>query len=247
MSEERKSIDLLGIAPYGEAINTVSKGGVEFVNGLLTRICYPFAEEFGLSLQDRVRGWRFTNLYAIAKKAKPLLDAMPNSEAIRAHPRLVSRIVEEGSWSDDDVVQAHWAGLLASSCTADGKDEANLVFINLLNQLTSVEVHILQYACTSGQKRISNAGWILSAPIVIAQEQLVSIAGISDRHRLDRELDHLRALGLLAKNAGFQAFGLDFSAVITPEPLALHLYVRCQGESRSPEEYFRFQFGLEVG
>jgi hypothetical protein len=241
MGDSEKGADLLGIAPYGEAIRVVAEGGVDFVKGFLTRICYPAAEEVGLAFRDQIRLWRLSNLTKITKTADALLASRNDSGPLRAHPRLVSRIVEDGSWTEDDVVQGLWAGLLASSCTLDGKDESNLLFIDLLSQLTSIEVRILQYACTAAQKGISSGGWIFSAPIRVTLEQLESITGISEKHRLDRELDHLNALGLLAPDAGFQTFGLDALANITPRALALHLYVRCQGDMRAPEEYFGFQ------
>lgn len=49
-------LDVLGIKPVAEAVNTVTKGTVEGASAFLSRICLPAAEEFGFLLQDKVRG-----------------------------------------------------------------------------------------------------------------------------------------------------------------------------------------------
>ena len=76
---------------------------------------------------------------------------------LQAHPRMVMRVIEDGSWSDDATVQKMWAGLLASSCCPDGRDESNLMFINLLGQLTSSQVRILRFACETANKILAPA------------------------------------------------------------------------------------------
>ena len=74
-------------------------------------------------------------------------------------------------------------------------------------------------------------------------DKLVEITGCHDTHRLDRELDHLRAFELIGAGGTFGAGGgfnmndtLDAS--ISVSPLALHLYVRGQGFIGSPVEFF---------
>jgi hypothetical protein len=67
---EWQSLDVLGIKPLAEAINTVIKGTVDGAAVFLGRICLPAAEEFGLLLRDRVSHWRRQNLIRIAEKAE---------------------------------------------------------------------------------------------------------------------------------------------------------------------------------
>ena len=73
--------------------------------------------------------------------------------------------LENGSWSERDEVQEMWAGLLASACTEDGKDDSNLLFMNLLSQLTGVQVAILKYGCEKAQKFKTQAGWIAAEDV----------------------------------------------------------------------------------
>ena len=64
--------------------------------------------------------------------------------------------------------------------------------------------------------------------------EFVEAVGESDIQRLDRELDHLRELGLI--DGGLEP-GSPWIR-IRPTPLALHLYVRCRGSRLSPVEFF---------
>lgn len=234
MDEKSKSLDLLGIKPIGDAVSFIVKGTVDGAAAFLGRICLPAAEEFGLLLRDKVSNWRSQNLVKIAEKAERKLKAEPNAEKRHAHPRLVSLTLENGSWADVDEVQEMWGGLLASSCTEDGKDDSNLIFINLLSQLTNAQVLVLKYGCEEAEKYITQGGWVAANSLVVSLNELIEISGIHDFHRLDRELDYLRAVDLI--HIGFPEDSTE--ADITPTPLALHLYVRCQGSLKSPLEYF---------
>ena len=48
MNEPDKSLDILGIKPIGNAIESVTTGMVAGASAFLSRICLPAAEEFGL-------------------------------------------------------------------------------------------------------------------------------------------------------------------------------------------------------
>lgn len=235
MSEkDSNSLDILGIKPVGEAVNSVVKGTVDGAAAFLSRICLPAAEEFGLLLRDKVSHWRTANLIKISQKAEKKLKATPDSEERHAHPRLVHLTLENGSWADSNEFQEMWAGLLASSCTKDGRDESNLIFINLLSQLTSIQVRVLNYSCEKSEKSITIGGWLHTKELHIPLEELQTVTGIEDFHRLDRELDHLRSLELIT--SGFDPDSTI--AEIAPTTLALHLYVRCQGSLQSPVDFF---------
>lgn len=235
--EKNKSTDvhIHGLESLGEAANTVAKGTVDGVGAFLGRICLPFAEEYGLYLQDKVKNWRANNFASIAQKAQNKLEKSGDIDQKFAHPRMVFQIFEHSSWIDNDNVQEMWAGLLASSCTKDGKDDSNLLFINILSQLTTSQVKILNYACMNSTKGLTKAGGIMAAiPLRIELDELNKISGINDFHRLYRELDHLRSLGLILVGFSPEHTLPD----LAPTPLALHMYVRCQGSLQSPVDYF---------
>lgn len=235
MSEDKsKSFDPFGIKPIAESIHTVTKAAMDAAGAFLSRICLPAAEEIGFMLRDKVSNWRAKNALAVVANAEKKLRENRHFLELQAHPRMVIASIEHGSWTDDDIVQDMWGGLLAASCTKDGKDESNLIFINLLSQINATEAMIFRYACETAKKEKSPAGWIHAQVITMELTELQKLTAILDVHRLDRELDHLRALNLL--DGGFAPHST--AAQFMPTPLGLHLYVRCQGYNGSPIEYW---------
>lgn len=229
-----KSLDILGIKPVAESINTITKASVDGASAFLSRICLPAAEEFGLLLKDKVSNWRSKNAVRIANKAQVLLEQKGGSENVSSHPRLIYSTIEHGSWAEDDFMQDFWAGLLASSCTPDGKDESNLILINLLSQLTSSQAKIIKSICETVSTYKSPGGWIGADQLILEADDLIKITGIEDLHQIDRELDHLRSLDLIQN--GFDPRSTQ--ANVTPLSLCLQLYVRSQGYAGSPIDYF---------
>ena len=244
MTEEKKnsSLDLLGIKPIGDAANTVVSKSFDGIEGFLKTVCVPAMEEFGLLLKDKVRHWRLNNIANILDKAKGKLGFENEQLQIQAHPRVALAIIENGSLNDNDEVQEMWAGLFASSCTKTGQDDENLIFVDLLKQLTVCEARILKYSCESARKVLYENGLIVGDHLTIDCKTLIEISGISEIHRLDRELDHLRSLEIIGSGlggGGFSASDKDLIADITPTPLALNLYVKSQGHNTDPSFYWQ--------
>lgn len=238
MTDPDKSLDVLGIKPVSEAINTVTKATTEGAGAFLSRICLPAAEEFGLLLRDKVSAWRAANALAITARAEELFEALPNANQRHAHPRIVGAVIDHGSWADEDDVRSMWAGLLATACTETGRDQENLIYVNLLRQLTTSQARILSFACSEAVKDKSETGLLLSRLLVVSLEQIVTASGTNDIHTLDLEIDYLRELGLLDINSGLSP-NASQPHRLTPSAIGLQLYIRCQGFVGSPIEYFK--------
>jgi hypothetical protein len=133
--QNSNSLDILGVKPVADAVSHLSKATVDGASSFLSRICLPAAGEFGLLLQDKVRAWRAKNAVRVVAEAQARLAKYLPIQDCHAHPRLVANVIEEGSWADDATLQEMWGGLLASSCSPDGNDDSNLIFIGLLKQL----------------------------------------------------------------------------------------------------------------
>jgi len=237
MPKEMK--DVLGLASYGEALHTLTKGAVDGASAFLGRICLPAAEELGELFRDRIRAWRAANAVRIAQAAERKVLAASGTAEVSAHPRIVGAVFEHGSWSDNSEVQDMWAGLLASACTPDGHDEENYLFISLLQQLTTSQARILNYACTSAPKLLTRQGLIWGGNFMPTLTQVLKASDITDIHRLDRELDHLRALELIDGGYDMDAMGApDPHIRLIPTSLALSLFVRCQGRREPPPQFF---------
>jgi hypothetical protein len=231
--KEQQSLDILGIKPVGEAVNTAVGATVDGAQAFLSRICLPAAEEFGLLLRDRVSHWRANHAARIAEKAKNKLRETRGLEGMQAHPRLVAAVLDQGSWADSDQVQEMWAGLLASSCTEDGKDDSNLIFVNLMSQLTAAEAKFLDRLCEEIDKEVSPGGTIRAVPTYFTLHNIMDVFGIGELYRLHRELKHLSSLDLahfhlpevLDESALNPAAEKPVMVEGWPTPLALYMYV----------------------
>ena len=232
------SLDILGVKPVGQAIEHASKTTIDGASNFLSRICMPAAEEFGLLLHDKVKRWRASNTAQALLEAERLVNKYRPGEVVAIHPRLLAVTLEGAGWTEDDLMQNMWAGLLATACTADGRDDGNLVFTNILTRLTGAQVRILNLACEGTSKALDARGLLkLERRLYVPLEQLLQATELTDIHRLDIELDSLRELGLIV--LGFDAQNPDTNQVdVTATALAINLYVRCQGYVGSAVEYF---------
>ena len=195
MNEQKNhSLDVLGVKPIADSVNILTKAIVDGSSSFLSRICLPVAEEFGLLLQDRVRHWRAVNATKIVENAASIVNSQPDADKRHAQPRLISQIIEHGSWTDSIELQKMWSGLLASSCTIDGSDDGNLIFVDTLSRLTFIEVKILEYACRECTKSLTQAGWLMAQDLRMSLEQLERCSGLVvqkslervDRHRISK-------------------------------------------------------------
>lgn len=240
MSDEKQnsSLDLLGIKPIGDAANTTVEKSFQGVEGFLKSVCVPALDELGLLLKDKVRHWRLNNILRILDKAKGKLRYENEELKIQAHPRVALAIIDNGSLNDNDEVQEMWAGLFASSCNKDEQDDENLIFVDLLKQLTLIEARILKYSCERVRKVLYSNGLIVADELKVNCDELVKLTLTKDIHRLDRELDHMRSLDLIGSSLG-GGFDENLTANIRPTALALHLYVRCQGYNTDPAFFWQ--------
>lgn len=226
--------DLLGLKPLGEAALKAVDGAGAF----LGRICLPAAEELGFLLRDRVRYWRASNVLKMTVRAQEMYSEVFGEENVHAHPRLAMQALEQASWTDDEDLQAMWAGLLVSSCSADGRDDSNLMFIDLLAKITAPQARILDHVCAACEKRCARTGLVLGSPLFLSLDEIKRVMRLDDIHRMDREPDHLHALGLLEQGSGFY-FESPAGAPVrfTPSGLALQMHARVHG-APNPMVYF---------
>lgn len=236
--------DILGIEPIGQAGLETVKASISGVSSFLDSVCKPGLEELGFLIKDEVRQWRLLNILRVLEKAKGRLDFDGKELNLTANARVGLAIMEEGSKVDNDELQDMWAGLFASSCTPDGKDDSNMNFVDLIRRMSSVEARILDYACKNCKKTLYPNQLICAEDITVSFDVLVGIAKTEDLYRLDSELDHMRSIellqngGIFLPGGGFTATGADLDANITPSPLALNLYYRTHSTGISPIEYW---------
>lgn len=238
------SNDIFGIRPFGEAAKILVDKSFDGLGAFLSSICLPACEEVGLLLRDQVRTWRFANVANMLTKAKGKLDFIDGEIQLKAHPRVAMSIIENASVVDDEILQEWWAGLFASSCTEDGRDDQNLVFSNLLKQLTVLQVKLLGYCCINCIKSRYPNGLILCRDkIQMDIDKIIEITGVDDMYRIDREIDHLGYLGLLTSGAfSYSGFIVDEKQLIAdliPSSLGLNLFYKANAVHISQEEFWK--------
>lgn len=231
---ENENNDLLSMKPITNAIGLASSNAVQGTSKFLGYICLPAAEELGLYLKDKVQGWRQENAIKTLEKARELLNHKKLSLPINVHPKIACNIVEHSSWSNDELLQNLWAGLLVSSCTSTENSDSNAIYIDILSKLTYSQAKLIEYICPLAQPKKTPGGWVIAEELEIDPDDLIKISGIPDRHQLDAELDFLSSIDLI--QGGF--YPESYLAKIIVRPLCLQLYARCQGYAGSIDDYY---------
>ena len=206
--------------------------------GFLSRIASAVTREVRHLFHEGLSNIRLETAIDVVLTAEKMLESKVESERMRAYPKIVLRALEDGSWSDDDMVKRFWAGLLASSCTIDGEDQSNLPFIDLMSQLSPIHVRVLAGACTRAPKMITGPDRVTSRAIACSAADLMKISGSHDLIRIDRDLDHLAEIGLIAPREKSSFFSPISEAKINPTSLGLELFARCNGHRGAPQGFY---------
>ena len=205
----------------------------------LSRISPDTGASVSKLLHEELSNYRLDNAIDISLKAEKMLGAAVEADHLRAKPQVVMRILEAGSWSADDKwMLQFWAGLLAASCNSNGDDESNLDFVELLSQLKALHMHILSAACSKSTKLTGGLGNVYSRPLKWNAADLMRYSGSGDLIKLDRELNYMAEIGIIApreKSAFFQQM-TDTTVALTN--LGLQLYARCNGHRGTAHNFY---------
>ncbi len=211
----------------------------EAAGKILNKLCYRAADELGTHLAHWTRDWRRGNAASILGRANEKYEKYSETGKEQAPPRLVCKVLDEGTWTDDPLLQEMWAGLLTSSCSPDNQDDSNLIFMNTLSQLTTLQAKILSHIFKNAHVAMSEGGWITAENLFAHLDDLIEITGVKDFHRIDRELDHMRGLELLIIQGGFRPE--TKVADIIPTSFALQMFARCEGFMGSPLKFYNLE------
>jgi hypothetical protein len=196
----------------------------------LRRICPPAGEEIKEMLHKSLSSVRVSNIVEIAFKTERLLAHEPNACMMFAHPDLTVRILEHGSWVDVEWIQELWAGLLATSCTFEGQDESNLVFINLLSRMAPLPTQILTAACAKATQAMAESGSVSPYLLAFSAEEMAKITRSNNLTKIYRSITELSELGLLEKGPRLSSQVDPEAAKARPTHLGLQMYARCNGQ-----------------
>lgn len=219
----------------------------------LSRVCAPQAAAMRRSIRSTMTGQRFWNAIEITLQAEMLLSsasdkpghniagpvpADSNAAKLTGSAATILRILEEGSWAEEPPMLSVWAGLLASACSIDGTDEASRSFVEILRQLTPMDLRLFSEACIRSAKYLTDAGAFACRRISCTTEDILRISGYRDLLRMGRSLERLSEFGLLEERFKTSMFVPVDGINITPTHLGLKFFARCHGHRGEPESYF---------
>jgi hypothetical protein len=132
-----------------ELEKAIGKVLVDSAAGLRTALGQIFGSalvEFGETLGDKTRFWRFKNLARIIEEAQAIADKRQLSpENIKALPFADSiRVVEAASQEEDETVRALWARLIANATDPAGPGVISKVHVDILKSLSAPEACLLE-------------------------------------------------------------------------------------------------------
>jgi hypothetical protein len=204
----------------------------------LSRIAPEIKESMSMVLHEELSNYRLENAIEIALKAEKMLGASVEADHLRALPHVVRRVVESGSWSDDKWMLQFWAGLLAASCTNAGGDESTLTFVELLSQFKALHMRILSAASNKATKLINGSGHISTRPLNWKAADLMKFSGSHDLIKLDRELNYMADIGVIAPRQKTAFFQQMSDTSVAPTVLGLELYARCNGYRGNAQAFY---------
>ncbi len=204
----------------------------------LTRICTPHSTQVRQRVRANLTGQRLWNAVEIALQAENYLVASSDGRDVLCDPALALRILEEGSWTEDESMMHDWAGLLATACSSGKKNDASRTFAEIFSQLTPAHVRILSEACRRGEKYIVTSGQLASRPLTVSSDEIMHFSDTRDLLRVGRALQHLCELGLIEERVKSSMLLPVEGVGMTPTELGLQLFARCNGHVGTLESFY---------
>lgn len=200
--------------------------------GFLRRLCPSASEEIRHAMDERLSNKRVASAVDIALQAEEALSRSRKGGKFFAHSEIVTRIIEGGSWIEDDWIRQLWAGLLTSACTADGLDKTNLPFADLLAKLTPLHLRILTFVCGQAVDAIGAGQSPSELRLDFASEELMDAADSHSFARIQQTIGQLSTYGLLAETSrpSYVSITDKMKTRITPTALGLKMHERCLGK-----------------
>lgn len=199
--------------------------------GFLQKISPLAKSEIRHALHERLSNKRIASAVEIALQAEGVLSRSGQTGKVLAHSDVVMRIVESGSWIEDNWIRTMWAGLLVSACTTDGQDTSNLTFIDLLARQTPVHLRILSHVCKRAEEAVAAGAPLKSVEVLCTAQELTDAADSHSLARIHQTVGQLANSGLIVESARpSYASVLDKEKTkATPTALGFSMYLRCHG------------------
>ena len=235
---EKMEVWLWRANTLAQAAEVVHEFRVARALAFLKRVCPSASHELDLLFREGLSNIRIRHSMEIALRAEEMLANEPRAHRMHAPKDVVLRITEMGSWSDAEITQGFWAGLMAFSCKIGEEVDSVMGFVDTLSEMATMHSRIFMAACTRVTKSVAEDGSLSVAPLVCTAAQLEEIADAHDFLRIDRNLTQLFDLGLLEKREKSKYFVATEDANVTPTSRGLEMYARCHGFRGPVHEFY---------
>lgn len=134
-------MDPLTGAAIAKTASKAAKGVEGQTEGLLKRVLGPAADEIGEALA-RYSSFRLRNVGRIVEKA----DQKSSADG-EVPPRVAHRILDDGSYCDDELMAEYLGGVMAASKTPGGRDDRGVSWSATVSDMSSLQIraHFLLY------------------------------------------------------------------------------------------------------
>ena len=105
------------------------------------KVIGPVLDQIGDDLADRYSDYRANNARRICETAERKLGDRASEEG-QVPPRVVKAVLDEGSWSEAEVMAEYFGGILAASRTPDGTDDRGASLADLVSRLSTHDVYL---------------------------------------------------------------------------------------------------------
>lgn len=174
------------------------------------------------------------------------------SDELRVHPRIFYHFYEKAPLITDSIIAECWTQLFLTSADEEGRNQDNLVYMNLLTHMTPQEVRLLDYCCYNATVSLPDAKTtfdgtdracdIDSESIGPPYKDLVDIPGFRDIMDVDRSVQLLLSARLiyLIELRHWSPYVVPWyqrsSVKFVPSSFGFKFYLRCKGDKRSIRE-----------
>lgn len=224
--------------PQTEPEDVVREFRLAAAMAVISRISPAALGAAGVLCREGLSNYRLESAIEIVLHAEELLALQRYGTSMHAHPAVLLRILDDGSWAEQAWIQHYWAAVLATACATGDPDSSSMRFVNLLSRLTTIQARIFAGACTRAFKTIDGNGIVIAEPLICSAQELMQIADTHDRVHIERDIQHLIELGLVEKSVKWRFFLQIEEALITPTFLALELFARCHGHPGQVLEFY---------
>lgn len=163
-------------AKFGvKGLETAEKAGSFFA-----KVFQQPAYEISGMITDKLRFVRWTRAVKMMDEVTQILDERGIQNPRPVPPKIALPIFEEASLEDEGTLQDLWNNLLANAMDPEFNDEIRYGFIDMIKNLTGIDVIILQYCYSKIVSTINLERIDTIYQSEIEKSQIISKLGISE-------------------------------------------------------------------